>query len=80
VLLQPVAFVRQQNIGVNQQVNNGPVPGKSSRTRENEIEQSKLSGDANELLPNAAASTLTGRIDQKVEAVGEIHRTEDRAG
>jgi len=74
---QPVAFVRQQNIGVNQQVNNGSSTGTDlARTRDTEIEQSKLSGGQSELLPDARAQALAGRVDPTMEAVGEVDRAE----
>ena len=46
----PIVYARQANIAAGpQQVNNGVDP---SRARENEIQQSKLSGDRHELLPD----------------------------
>lgn len=74
---QPVAFVRQANIANGpQQVNNGPSPAEPSRPRENENQQSKLSGGGNELLPDSRASALAGRIDSPMGAVGKIDRAE----
>jgi hypothetical protein len=59
-------------------VHNGiPAP---SRAREIETEQSKLSGGGNELLPDARAQALAGRIDPQVEAVGEVDGAEDTYG
>jgi hypothetical protein len=67
----PVAFVRQQNIGVNQQVNNGPIPqGEPSCTRGTEIEQPKLlEAQHSELVDTRTASQA---IDPTLETVGEI--------
>jgi hypothetical protein len=72
----PVLFAKQANIAAgHQQVNNGiPAP---SGAREIGNEQSKLSGDGNELLPDTRAQALAGRIDPQMEAVGEVNRTED---
>lgn len=73
----PIVYAKQANIANGpQQVNNGIPP----RTRENETEQSKLSGDGNELLPDARASTIEGRVNQKVEAMGEVHGAEVKRG
>ncbi len=75
---RPVAFVKQANIAHGpQQVNNGT---RSSETRAHEnhsIQSNKLSGDCNELLPDSGASRITSRVNQKMEAVGEIHRATD---
>ena len=72
----PVVYARQANInnGGQQQVNNGSG---SSRARETESEPNKLSGSDNELLTDAGAPAVAGRIDQEVEAVGKIDRTDD---
>jgi len=67
----PVVYARQANIANGpQQINNG-IP---TRTREIENEQTKLSGNGNELLPHAGAPGLTGRVNQKVETVGTLDR------
>jgi hypothetical protein len=73
----PVAFVKQANIAAGpQQVNNGAtVP----RAREIKSTQTKLSGAANELRPDTRASTLTGRTDPQMAAVGAVDGTEDGA-
>jgi len=79
---QPVAFVRQANIAAGpQQVNNG-VPTERyaperAPARETETEQSKLTGAANELLPNTGASAIAGRANPHLEAVGKIDRAEN---
>lgn len=75
----PIVYAKQANIANGpQQVNNGiPAP---SRTRENEIEQTKLSEGGDELLPDTRASALTGRVNQEVEAVGAIDRAKDKSG
>lgn len=70
---RPIAFVRQANIANGpQQVNNG-VP---SRAGEKEIVQSKQSGGSHELLPDARASQAESRVNQELEALGEIDRAE----
>lgn len=74
----PVVYAKQANVTTGpQQVNNGiPVP----RARESESEQTQLSGDTHELLPDAGTSGLTGRVNQEVETLGEIDRAEDPRG
>ncbi|MBU1364036.1 MAG: hypothetical protein KKE51_09480 [Gammaproteobacteria bacterium] len=70
---RPIAFVKQANISNGpQQVNNGtPAPSHAGEI----INQSnELSGEAHELLPDTRASQAESRINQEVEAVGEIHR------
>lgn len=71
---RPVAFVKQANIANGpQQVNNGiPAP----RAREIESEQTQLSGGTHELLSDTRASGNASRVNQEVEAVGEVHRAE----
>ena len=71
----PIVYTRQANFANGpQQVNNG-VP---SHVRENEIQQTKLSGASNELLPDTGAPAVTGAINPAVEAVGEVHRAENK--
>lgn len=74
---RPVAFVKQANISNGpQQVNNGiPAPAHAGEI----INQSnELSGEPHELLPDTRASQAESRINQEVEAVGEIHRAANR--
>ena len=52
----------------------------SSRARESEIKQSKLSGEGNELLPDTRAPAVTGRTDPQMEAVRRIDRPEVGGG
>lgn len=67
----PVIFAKQANISNGpQQVNNGTAP----LARETVIEQSKQSGGSNELLTDTRASQAASRVNQTMEAVGEIHR------
>jgi hypothetical protein len=75
----PVVYARQANIAQgHQQVNNGTAPRRESqRTRENEIRQSKQSGDDRELLSDARTSQAESRIDPPLEALGEVDRAED---
>jgi hypothetical protein len=66
---RPVAFVKQANIAHGpQQVNNGTLAHGN-----NSISSNELSGAGNELLPDARASQVEGRIDRPLEAVGEIY-------
>lgn len=69
----PVIFAKQANISNGpQQVNNGIA----SPVREIEIEQSKLSGESNELLTDTRASQATSRVNPTLETVGEKHGAE----
>jgi hypothetical protein len=71
----PVVFARQANVTTGpQQINNGAAV--TSRALENESQQTQLSGGNHELLPNARAQGLAGRIDPAMATVGEIHRAE----
>ena len=75
----PVVFARQANVTTGpQQINNGAAV--ASRAQENENQQTQLSGGNHELLPNARAQGLAGRIDPAMATVGEIHRAEVRSG
>lgn len=73
-----VTFVAQANIsGGHQQVNNG----RFTRAQENQIKQTKLSeGGSNELLPDTRTQSYAGAANQKMEAVGEVHRASDTRG
>lgn len=72
----PVIYARQANIANGpQQVNNGVLA--PSHVRENETEQSKLSGAGYELLEDTRTPTLASGADPALEAVGEVHRAED---
>jgi hypothetical protein len=77
----PVAFVRQQNIGVNQQVNNGSAIGScSSRTETTENQQNKLlEAQHGERVDTRTASQAIGG-DPTLETVGEIDRAEIARG
>lgn len=67
----PVVYARQANIAAGpQQVNNGPV----TRTREIETQQTQLSGDTDELLPDTRTPGFKSRADTALETVGEIDR------
>jgi len=68
-----VAFVKQANIANGyQQVNNSDT---YMHTRTGGFSTDKLSGEGNELLPNARASSTESRAHQKMEALGEIFGT-----
>lgn len=67
---RPVTFVRQANVAHNQQVNNGQV----SQAGESEKQQTKLSGETYELLPDTRASSIEGAVNSPVEALAEIDR------
>ena len=69
----PVVYARQANVTTGpQQINNGTMP--ASQARENEIQQTQLSGRDNELLQDTRASQAESRTDQPLEALGKIDR------
>ena len=72
----PVLFARQANInnGGQLQVNNDAAPGSASRAAKTEFVQDELSGETNELLPDARASQAAGRVDQNLEPLGKVDR------
>jgi hypothetical protein len=77
-----LALIRQQNVAVNQQVNNGAPPRtpEPSHARETDSEQNKLLlevQDGQRLDTGAAGAA--GRADKELEPVGALHRAEDGA-
>lgn len=69
----PVIYARQANVTTGpQQINNGTAA--PSRAREIENEQSQLSGETHELLPDTRTSGEASRINPALEALGEIDR------
>ncbi len=75
----PVVFAKQANVTTGpQQINNGTAV--TSRALDNESQQTQLSGENHELLADAGASSLAGRIDPAMATVGEIHRADDGRG
>lgn len=71
----PIIYARQANVTTGpQQINNGTAA--PSRAREIESEQTKLSGDGNELLPDTRASGFASRVNPALETVGEIDRAD----
>jgi hypothetical protein len=74
----PVIYARQANVTSGpQQINNNLD---LSRTRENPIPPSQLSGGANALHPDSRASSDAGRDDLQMEAVAEVHGAKDTRG
>ena len=74
------AVIHQANLANGpQQVNNsGAVEDPQSRPRENENPPIKLSEVKQiELLPDARAPALAGRIDSKVAALAKVHRAKN---
>jgi len=70
-----VAFVKQANIANGyQQVNNSDT---YMHTRTEDFSTNKLSGDGNELLQNARASSAKSHAHQKMDALGEIFGTQN---
>lgn len=75
----PIVYARQANVTTGpQQVNNGVMP--LPRTVENETEQPQLLKGNHELLPDTRAPGTTSRGNQKMEAMGEIHRAQNPRG
>ena len=75
---RPVAFVRQQNLAVNQQVNNGSQTANEPRAHEKNANPSiELSGATHELPTNAGASPLARTVNPQMETVGAIDRATD---
>lgn len=75
----PLVIAKQANVTSGpQQINNGVEA--SSRARENENVQFKLSGDNNELLPNTGTPCVASETYSTLEAVGEVHRAKVRRG
>jgi len=75
----PVIYAKQANISHgHQQVNN--CASAPSPARKNENEQTQLSGENDELLPDARAPGKASRVDPALEAVGEIYRAKVRRG
>lgn len=74
---RPVAFIRQQNVGENVQVNNGHIP---ARVEQNQKSTNGLLEDKTheqQWLDTGTAETAGGN-DQELEAVGEQHRSENQ--
>lgn len=67
---KPMAFIKQQNIGLNQQINNDATP----RTHENSVNSSNelLEAQNGERLDTRATGTAIG-TDQELETVGVIN-------
>ena len=68
-------FVRQQNVGINQQVNNGAVTPSDSRARENSVNSAnKLleqgANDWQKVRVDTATTGATSGINCELEAVG----------
>ncbi|MDH6150543.1 MULTISPECIES: hypothetical protein [Paraburkholderia] len=75
---RPVAFVKQQNVGHNVQVNNGTAPPTVARAHEESDDQSNklLEHQHGEWLDTGAAGEA-GRGNQAMEAVGAVNRAEN---
>jgi hypothetical protein len=72
----PIVYAKQANVTTGpQQINNGV--GSPSHPREIENGQIQLSVEDNELRTDTGTPALTGRVNQKVETMGKIHRTEN---
>jgi len=76
----PQPYIRQQNMALNQQVNNGPPisPSHAPRMRAGKSKsQNELLEAHDDARMDAAAMQAAGRADQELEAVGTQHRPED---
>jgi hypothetical protein len=77
------AFIRQQNVAVNQQVNNASDTHACAPAREKSPAQEKFSNSTNELLENhherldIAAPATAGGADPTLETVGAVERAEN---
>lgn len=71
---RPMAFIKQQNIGMNQQVNNGTAP----RAHEKSINLSNelLESQHGERLDTGTTGTTIG-TDKELETLGAINRSKD---
>lgn len=70
---RPVAFVRQQNVAVNQQVNNDSQSVSAPHAHEkNTIPANELSGVSNELSPDTGTPAIAGRVNPQVETVDAL--------
>lgn len=68
----PIVYAKQANIANGpQQINNGIQP---QRARENEIEQTQLSGGAYELLPDTQKSANAYRVSPTLDALEVVQR------
>lgn len=79
---RPTAFIKQQNIAANQQVNNEASPsGQGAHARagniENQPNELKVMTHAPGERLDFGAPAAAVRDDQAVEAVGAVNRTED---
>jgi hypothetical protein len=75
---QPLAFVRQQNVVVNQQVNNGASPVEGvSRARETDSAPSKLLEVKDGKRLDTGAACTPGRANKAMAPVGTLDGAED---
>lgn len=72
-----VAFVKQANIGHNQQVNNHVKP-EPSRAQENKNQQNQLLEQSNGKRLDIGTQGKAINADKKLAAVGKIHRAKNR--
>lgn len=72
----PIVYARQANVTTGpQQINNGVATPPHAREIENE--QIQLSAEDNELRTETGTPALAGRVNQEMETLGKIHRTQD---
>jgi hypothetical protein len=79
LIKNPQPYVRQQNVAVNQQVNNGAQP---PRAEENPKSTNELLTDRRgeyETL-DAGGTAATGGTDKELEAVAAVNRAENTGG
>lgn len=74
----PVAFVRQQNVAVNQQVNNGPPAG-VARAEASPIHSNELLEAQRDRLDTGATEEAIG-ADSYLEALGPVNGSKDARG
>ena len=77
-------FVRQQNVGVNQQINNSEPPPNDSRARENSVNSTNklLEQDGNgwqQIGLDTGTTRATSSINRELEAMGTLDRPSEQA-
>lgn len=74
---QPVAFVKQANIGYNQQVNNGE---QAPRAEENKNRPNELLEESHEQRMDTGTPRTSSATNPAMETVGAVKRTKDERG
>ena len=75
----PTAFIRQQNVGFNQQVNNGAAPPARGKNKNQPNELLSEGTQHGETL-DAGGTSTAGAVNSTVETVGAIQRPQNGHG